>query len=284
MRRAIIVITLAVCAIGQAQTSSDGSTSPLDRTPQENASTGSLREHAPGTWVRAAIERHRELIQARVNNPRSGEAAGTTEGLTSSGSGGTSSSGNLSGSLLDLVSQLGGSSALTGGLSSLIGSLGGSGAASGGMTIEDLLRLRDQLLGGSTGSSTGGTSSGGSKQSSRSQAVVETREDSGAIGRLPKVESRSQQSTSTQSTTDDRKFVVRLADGLADAFFSAVAAGMRTTPFINLLKEAIRPLLFPTSGDNSEGSGGSNSGSGSGGGIEDLNPSDGGSGGSGSVV
>jgi len=282
MRRALIVLTLAAWATVQAQTSDTGSVSLLDRTPEENASTGSMRERAPGTWVRAAIQRHREFIQARVNNPRSGEAAGTTEGLQSSGQ--PSTTGSLSSGLLDLVSQLGGSSGLTGGLSGLISDLTGSGTgAGGGMTIEDLRRLRDELLGAAAAGSSASTSSS-SKQSDRSQSVAETRDDSGAIGRLPKVEARAQQSSTTQNTTDDRKFVVRLADGLANTFFSAIAAGMRTTPFINLLKEAIRPLLFPSTGGDSGENGDNNSGGGSGGGIEDLNPSNGGSGNSGSVI
>jgi len=262
----VAVLSWAPLACAQEAEETD---SMADRTPTENASRGSVRDRAPGTWITAARERHQTINNARVNAARGGERAGTFDGYDTDGETTTSdssSSGGLS-DLLDLLNQLGGIGSI-GDLEDLLGNLtggsssttiGGSSTTGGTMTIEDLLRLEEQLLGGSSSSSS-------SKSSSRAQSL-ETRDGSGAIGRLPKIESRA------QTSDDDRKFVARWAESMVDTFFTALAVGMQSRDFINFLEDQLRPIFFPSSTDDD-----SDESSGSGGGIEDLNPTDGGSG------
>jgi len=273
-----IVCFLSLTVLGQTTTTT--STTDLtvlgDHTPTENLSGASVAARAPGTWITAARERHQAFIQARITNPRNGEAAGTTDGLepvsdsSTGSSGGTSALGGLGdlGSLLDLVGGAGGLTGLVGGATT-----GSTTGTTGGMTLQDLLALRDQLMGGSstTGTSTTGTSdttsgkaaSGNGKTASRSS---ELRGGSGAIGRLPKLYDQSATTgttttTGTSTTTDTRKFLPRLADGLADSFFSALTLGFQSDAFITYLESWMNAILAPQTSTDSSSSSDSGSGS-----------------------
>jgi len=209
-----------------------------EQTPQQNASPAAVAERAPGTWINAARVRHSELIQARVNNPRIGEPAGTLEGLT--GSGIVGSTGGLSG-LLDLLTQFAGGTSTP--------STGDSGDATGGTSgtsgtsLADLLALRDQLLGES--GETGETG----KSSTQAQ-VGDGQTYSGAIARLPKIEPRSQE------PVQERKFLARWAESMTQTVFTALAIGFQSSDFIDFLKDALRPVFFPLqSGTDGSGSG-----------------------------
>lgn len=234
MNRLLIValITSAVCVASAWAQDSGSTTGMAEQTPQQNVSPAAVAERAPSTWINAARVRHGELIQARVNNPRIGEPAGTLAGLT--GSGIVGSTGGLSG-LLDLLTQF------TGGTSTP--STGDSGDATGGTSgtsLADLLALRDQLLGenGETG-----------KPSTQAQ-VGDGQTYSGAIARLPKIEPRSQE------PVEEGKFLARWAESMTQTVFTALAIGFQSSDFIDFLKDALRPVFFPLqSGTDGSGSG-----------------------------
>jgi hypothetical protein len=288
-----LVCFLSVAVLGQTSTTTSTlttTTSTMDltaldlHTPTENLSPASVAARGPASWVAAARQRHQAFIQARVTNPRNGEAAGTADGLepvSDTVSGGTGSLGGLGdlGSLLDLV---GGTSGLSGVVSGLTGTTGtGSGTGTtGGMTLADLLALRDQLLGSSSASGTtsdtsGKSAAGNGKTASRS---MELRGGSGAIGRLPKIDAQSATSDGTDTgtsgtgtgTTTTPKFLNRLANGLANSFFTALTAGFQSDAFVSYIEAWMRPMFFPqdytssSSSDSGSGSSSSDNGSGSG--------------------
>lgn len=224
-------------------------------------------DETPSSWVGAARSRHQLLMQARVTNARQGGFAGTTDGLEEESSS-SSSSGGLS-SLLDIVSGLSSSvGSSTSGLGSLLGGLTGdtSTTTSGGeeeWTIEDLLALGEAM--GGTGKPINqplnDSSSSNSKLLDTAQEY-ETREASGSIGRLPKIDATS------QSSTDDQKFISRLTERLATTFFTSLAIGFQSSSFINLLKDQLRPIFFSTTDDGEDNTNGGD-------GIEDQNPPNG---------
>lgn len=252
-----LVCFLAVAALGQTTTTT---TDPQSQTPTENLAQAAA--HGPASWVTAARQRHQAFIEARVTNPRQGELAGTGDGLEPNPATGTVGTGGLGGlgdlgGLLDLVGGAGGISDLLGGFS------GGTGpAGTGGMTIQDLLALRDQLLGESGGSSTSGTSAtsgkSGADNGKTAARSMELRGGSGAIGRLPKIDDRSATTptaladTTTTGTTQQPKFMARLATGLADAFFGAVSFGFQSDAFVSYVKAWMRPMFFPQEYGGSE--------------------------------
>ncbi|MGD8453310.1 MAG: hypothetical protein PVJ57_15970 [Phycisphaerae bacterium] len=228
-------------------------------------------EQTPSTWVGAARSRHQLLQQARVTNARQGEFAGTTEGLTEES---TSSSGSSLSSLLDVVSGLSGSLGSTSDLGSLLGLLGSdttdTTTTTGGdeeWTIEDLLALGEAMggIGKPINSSTDDTAT--TAKSTLATAKLdtaqeyETRDASGAIGRLPKIDATSQSSDTEQS------FTSRLTETLATTFFSSLAIGFQSSTFINFLKDQLRPVFFPTDDDSTDNT------SGDGNSIEDQNSS-----------
>jgi hypothetical protein len=168
-------------------------------------------------------------------------------------------------SLLNLVTQygLGSSGDLSGLIDGLSGTTGSSTSGSG-MSIEDLLRLRDQLQGTSgTSGTSGNTSTYSSKTDSRSQLVTtaasyETRDGSGAIGRLPKIEARSQ----TTTTPDERRFVARWAEQMSRTVFAALTVGFSSQDFVTLLKDALRPIFTVPENDSTDGDTDNSSGGG----------------------
>lgn len=246
-------------------------------------------EETPQDWVNAARTRHSAIQAARITNPRGGEFAGTTDGLDSSESTTSSSSSSVS-SLLSLVSSLTGSSSssLSGLLGSLTGSTGTSTSTStstsGSTTsLADLIALRDSLAASSKQLDSAQTSTTDTTDTTDTTLAYDTRDGSGAIGRLPKFEATSQTSTS------DRKFIDRWADSMADSFFTAMAVGFQTSQFQTFLEEQLKAIFFPTTDGtnntdgNSDGNNNDNTSGGSG--IEDqLPPGDNNNSGSDSIV
>jgi hypothetical protein len=278
-----VVLLLVAPIVAWAQTTTDSTSTQVD------SSTSALSGGTPNTWITAARARHSLLVQARVNNPRSGKAAGTLDGITTNATSAASTSG-----LSSLISQL--SSALAGGsgslsdLSSLISSLtgststtdttsstGGTSAASSGSqtSLQDLLNLRDSLLGSSQSSSSSTSKQISTAQPQNNQTV------GGAIARLPKLAAQEQTTSdqSTTTTTTDQKFVGRLGTSLATTFFTALTVGFQSTDFINFLKSQLKLYFFPAAKSTS-----TNGGTGSGSGIEDTTPPSGSGGNSGSIV
>jgi|GEM_PF-2463226 len=269
----------------------------------------------PGSWVQAAIARHKALTDARVNAARGGAAAGDRSGLAVNSNSGTSASTslNVGGSPLDSLLNLFGGSGSP--LSSLAGLLGttlnvtgstaatGSNAAGGGTAtdrrLDALLALRDANRSKGTGKSDTATQQAVSSAGGAGANV--TRVGGAAVNRLPKAEQRLQ--SAVPGTTTQPSFAVRWANAMLSTFFTAVTTGFQSAGFITFLKDSLRPLNYPTeSGDDGSdsgggsggstggGTGGSTGGSGSGGsgssggGIEDIPPGGGDSGSVGSAL
>ena len=256
MKRSILtgVAMLSVTTAPWAQ-----SATALTAAPENSGGT-------PGSWVQAAIARHKALIAVRVNAPRGGEAAGDRSNLLASaganawlGSGGTNatSAGTAttgSTTLDSLLSLLGGSSSS---LSSLAGLLGTSSTSTGsttttGSTATDprlaaLLALRDANKSTSTEKASTATQQSSVTASGSSSST--TRVGGAAVNRLPKVEQRLQ--SSTTDTTTETPFAARWASAMLSTFFTAVTAGFQSTGFITFLKDGLRPLMYPTDSSDS---------------------------------
>lgn len=303
-----IVAASLLASLASGQTPTDTSTpvdeSLSDRTPTENLR--SFRARAPGLTIQSSLARHSELINARVNGARGGDFSndaldvddGFTTGNIPTTTGSTTGGlGDLSG-LLTLFG-LGGAD-----LNGLLGGLGGTGliggttgvttdgtttggttaggTASGSdpledftpangteFTLEDLIRLRDEVEG----------TAQPNNANNNAQAINDI---GGAIGRLPEFDPNR-----AQTATDiERPFRLRLADRLVSTTFVALNAALRLRPVIDIIKDGLRPLFFPTNTGNG-GDGGNNGGGGTGGdnttdGIGGIGGPDGG--GSGSVM
>jgi len=264
-----VAFAVGVCAQAQTVTS----TSSTD--------TGfALSGGTPGSWVRAALTRHKTYINERVNARRSG-TSNTSQSQSASAS---SSSGSLSSTLnlTNLLNQFAGSYASLGSISGLSSLLGGQGTSTAGSTQGTDLASYIYALAASRNAGATGTKTGPQATINGTMPSNDTTTPSGgALARLPKAE-QLYQSQNTTTTTDDRKFTARLLDSWAQTFFAALTLGFQQSDFIKVLKDALRPLIVPTSstGQNSSGSGGSSgtggsSGSGgsqTGGGIENLSP------------
>jgi hypothetical protein len=261
----------------------------------------------PGSWVRGALTRHSQLIGERVTGPRSGKMPTLPTDNSSSSNSGTSTN-----SLSSLLSSLG--SGGLGDLTSLLGSLTGGNASTGttGTTgtsgsspsTSGTSSLADLIASMALAQGANPTSSGTSKLLDAAQSTspttnattgtlsaTEVRKNfGGAIARLPKPEQRFQ--STAPATTTERSFGVRFLDATLQTVFTALTVGFQSSDFITFLEDQLRPLILPSTTDNSgsgssnsDGSGSSNSGgsgsnNSSGSGIEDL-PSGNGSNGSG---
>ncbi len=283
-----------------AQTTTTVSTDLRSQTPTENLTGAGSR--SPGTWVRAAIARHIGLMGIRLTGPRFGEP-NTEEAAArfGGGSSATGTNGGLSGldALLNLASQFGVDTSALGGL--MGGTTGGSGTVGGttggtipppsngtNYTLEDLIRLGQMYEAGS-GMSTG-TQKGVAGTMVTAQTSDDwTRDESGAVGRLPKPAYRLQGVSSLiPQTTEELDFRTRWANSLLQTFFTVLSTGLTSSAMVTVIKDALRPLMFPDvdseGNDDGDGSGGDDSGGdggGSGGsGIEDNPPGGGGGGGS----
>ncbi|HUU95776.1 MAG TPA: hypothetical protein VM487_08545 [Phycisphaerae bacterium] len=289
-----LVATLFI-ATGWAQ--DDDPNAPLaEKSPAQNVRATALHARAPSNWVNAARARHAELINARVNGPRFGNAVQDQQDQGAADSAGSTS--GTSG-LGDLITQLTGSGAL-GSLANLFAGASGLGGTSTGTGASGVLAN----IGTSTGSTTGGTTGSLAGIPADALAMIaaagidisdlsaKSRDDSasGAIARLP-----SKDVVSRAQSQDNSKFHVRLVDSLLSTFFTALSVGFQTSEFIDSLKGFLRPIFIPTTptdtgtqgGGTPDGGGGSGTtgdGTGGGGGIEDLSPSESEPGDTGSIV
>jgi len=102
-----LVATLFI-ATGWAQ-DDDPNATLAEKSPAQNVRAAALHARAPSNWVNAARARHAELINARVNGPRFGNAVQDQQDQGAADSAGSTS--GTSG-LGDLITQLTGSGAL----------------------------------------------------------------------------------------------------------------------------------------------------------------------------
>ncbi len=280
----IFVLGIAVLAGKAAAQTTPDTSNPLDNTPSENLRL--FRTNAPGNVIRAAITRHTEDTNRRVNNPRQGMSAsdgtrvggtGTTGGATGTGTGGLGDLGallNLAGlgDLGGLAGGLGGLGGLTGGTTGGATGTTGTGAtgATGSefapangtdFTVDDLLRLRDSL---------GGTA--------KPQNTAQTKSNNpngfgGAVSRLPdpKVAQRQQTTTPPTTPTEEPKFVTRLANSLLNQVFVSLSAALRLPFVADAIADGIRGLMptMDAGGDNGGGNGDGGDGGDNGGGNGD---------------
>ena len=290
MRLAIITLVVGLIALpAWAQTSNATTTDPNAQT------TFHLSGGTPGSWVEAAIARHKTFTDARVNARRSGQTSTQSE----FGSGSTATTSATTGGASDLLTQLSsslntlgsvGSLSTLGNLTGLLtgqtgttttGTTTGTTTSSSGTTIAQLLALRDALAGQSSSTTTGTAKSttSATNNSSTTASNDTTHTFGGAIARLPKASQLQTQTTTGTTTgtgTDQPKFVDRLMASWATTFFTAISVGFQTTDFITALKKGLQPL-FPALAQqgtntttNTNTNTNTNSGQGNTGGIENI--------------
>jgi hypothetical protein len=210
----------APAAWGQTQASD----SIADNQPADNVKSGAVAERAPGLIVSQARARHRALAEQRLAAQRTGEtwllmpestdATGTTDSIS-----------NLIGSLLN--------SGLTGSLGNLLG------GTSGGTSGSDFSNLPPEVL--------AMLANAGIDLNDLKNATQKEKEDLDSEATLSaKTSSRAQTSTIDET---EPKFVVRWADAMLSTVFTAVAVAFQTQDFIDLLKDAFRPVFSPSSDD-----------------------------------
>jgi hypothetical protein len=228
---ACIVLGFASVALAQSttDTTSTDATVLAGKSALENSGTYSAR--SPGSWVRSAIARHKSFIESRVTGPLAGEIPELPTETTSTSS--TSSTGTVTNTIANLLT--GGSSGVT----DLLGSLGGTGDGNDAL-VQYIMSLAN--------------ANGSTNKSSNQKASQNT---------STKVQQRLADDTTTTTTTTERPFKARLLESWASTFFSAITVGFQSTDFIEVLKDALRPLVLPDSSD------------GNGDGIEDVDNNDG---------
>jgi hypothetical protein len=214
-------------------------TSLADQPPAENVRGGAVRDRAPGRIIDFARARHVSLRDARLAAQRARETSALAPEPTAAGT--SSSSGSLLSTLLGGLSS--------GAISSLL-STGLSGTGSTGTDFSSLPPEVIQMLAGA-----------GIDLKDLNQKSSE--DSSAEVVTQPKSSSRAQ----TSDTQEQPKFIVRWADAMLSTFFTALTVGFQTQDFIDLLKDAFRPLFVPqdasTDGGNS-GDGASDGGQDSG--------------------
>lgn len=259
---------------------------PATGTPSENVGGGRISARAPGTWVRNALNRHSELHADRLGSARNGEASQESQQRfgTGSGTGTTTSGSGLD--LLSLASNFlsgGGLQSLTGtgGLGSLLGSLTGTGStqtgtAQSGSTIDP-----------TTGLDTSGMTPA---ELAAFQELLRLQQSQGssqstlkAINTTGTVETKVADRAQTTQQQTETPFRIRWSNAMLQTLFTSLAVGLQSNAFIEVLKDALRPIMLPpantenTNGTDNGGTGGNgnnggSNGGGNGGGIEDLPP------------
>ena len=226
------VLLLGVSAWAQSSGSSTTSSSLADNQPSENVRSGAVYNRAPGRIVDAAISRHSTLAAERLAAQRSANTAllAPQESTTSGSSGSSSSASGLGGSISSLLSTFLNSGLGTG----LSGGQTVSGSGTSGTNFSNLPPEVLQML------ANAGISLGDLKN-----ATQKTQNDSTSTTADSKASTRMQ---STTQTTTETKFVVRWLDAMLSTTFTAVTLAVQNSTFINLLKDAFRPLFgLPTS-------------------------------------
>lgn len=236
MHRSTITMTLLTCltlpTLALAQSSggsSSGTTDPNKASAAAKVKGSAVRERRPGTWVRSAITRHRELNAQRLAYQRSGGDPPVPTPFEPNGSSGQDS----------------GSGSDSGGVGGL--DLGNLGGLLGGLNLDDLTGL----LGGGGGSSGTGTN----VPANLPQEAIDLIESAGI--NINDLFGKSNNAT-TQTRSDDKafgfaqtsddeepKFIVRWGDAMLSTLFTVVSVGIQTPVVVNFIADAIGPLIFP---------------------------------------
>jgi len=234
-----ILTSVAVAQVGTTGTS-DNTTSLADNPPAMNVRT--IQSRAPGRIIDAARARHIERSRARLAAQRNRDTSVLLPAADNQGAAGFNS-GGLFGGLANSLLQT-----LFGGALGGTGSLGGTGTT-GGLSFGNLLGP----------GSAGGTSTGGTTGTGLGNLPPEVLQMLQSFGIDPKdlanlktnqppADKQESRFQSTDDTTQQRKFIVRWADAMAQTFFAAITVGMQSQDFVNMLKDALRPL-FQTNTD-----------------------------------
>lgn len=250
---ASLVLSILAGSWAYAQSSDDDDGSLADRSPAQNVRGGAVRDRAPGNIINAARQRHGELINARVNAGRNGQAAGVRpEGGDTDGSAGGGTDSGDSGSIDDLLNSIINSG--------LLGALGGGGLDLGG--------LLGGLGGSSTGASTNTNSTEGSEiPSDLPSEVTDAIENAGIDLNQQKADARSQSADTADKTSlraqtaddEEPRFAVRWGDAMLQRTFAGLVLLFQTPDFIDLLADWLRPIFIPPADESGESGDGSDS-------------------------
>lgn len=288
MTRFALILLIAASTATAAAQSSDGTTDRSEGALPDALTLGVFHYGNPGSWVNAAIARHNNLIDRRVDDARSKGQAGV---LPSSGTtaGGSSSGGTVS----DLLGSFGGLGNIGNLFDSFTGGSSGTSTSTGNTSttgtnselssLEQLIALRDANTKPSNAQTTTPTKTGTLQSNS---ATTPTSGFGGAIARLPKVDVRLQATTTSTTSEDEEKFITRWTNAMLSSVFTALTFGLQTNDFIDGVKSVLEPLFFPTAdatdggtdGSGSSGDGETDNGDtsdSSGDGIEDVDDSTG---------
>lgn len=250
------VVGTGLSAASLAQTAGAGEDdSVTDRTPLENVGAGAVQQRAPGNLVRAAIGVHAERAAARLAAQRGGDASELSPELTPTTPG---SSGN---SLIDLLGNLLGGMGGLGDLSGLLGGLEGAGIA--GRPPDTGGPSDTGVIGTGTGAPGAGAGAIPGNLPPEALALLEangfnvgdlTARAQGAAAAGDKPGGR-QQTTPEPPTIPEQepKFITRWANAMLQTLFTALAVGVSTPDFVDLLVEALTPPEASDDGGNGNG-------------------------------
>lgn len=280
------LLGLSTASAQVSNSNTNTNSSPAGQTPTENLRSAASRR--PGITIQQATARHRDLINERVNAPRSGEGPDANQNSNSGGlNSGVGNSGALPGGTnLGGLGDLQGLLSLFGGadLGALLGSLTGSvpaseatGAGSTGTTAGSNTAPGDTTPTSNTDPTGDGTGQVDLSNFTPANGTEFTLEDlirlrdmtEGAAGNQ-QARNASTAQTVNPPTNTERPFRLRLADRLVSTSFTALNAALRTRPVIDLFKNGIRQAMGLTTPQNNGGNNnGGNGGNGGGNGTDD---------------
>ena len=226
----LCVFLLVPMQISLAQTSSD-TTTMADRTASENNSSSAIQERAPSTIVTAARARHTALRDARLSAQRSGDNSNLLqEESASSGASSSGLAGLLNGATGSLISTLLGGSGST--LITNSNSSSGSSSSSGNFSNlpSEVLAMLQSF----------GISLSDLQNAKSTQTAGET---------ATKTSLTAQSSSTTTTTTTP--FLTRWANAMLSTMFSSLTLAIQSSSFLELVKDAFRPLFGLDATDDS---------------------------------
>lgn len=264
---------LAQSSSGDTGSDASTTTSLADQTPLVNVKSGAVAERAPGLIVNAARAAFLERKSTRREAQTTGETSvlSATSGLTGLTTGSSNAISDLLGDVLGsgLLGSIGGQ---LGNLTGLLGNLGGSqtgttttsSGSSGSsttnsnvpsnLTPEAIRMLEDAGFDVNELFAQSRDEGDAAKTASTASTLAGTSDNS--IAGILKSDSRAQTADTTET-----KFVMRWADAMLSTLFSGIVLAINSSPFVDALTDALRPIFFPTTDTSTDTSSDPNDGS-----------------------